>query len=64
MPVIKRHSRALSYLQFSLPSENTLIAVLLGSFLTLHMLAGAILEDPMRVGTTAVQEEPRASSYD
>jgi len=58
----KLHCRTPSYLQFLLPGENTLISVPLAAFLTLHILAGAILQSPMRAGTAPVQEGPGASS--
>jgi hypothetical protein len=64
MPVSKRPSLVSS--SFQLPSfgENTLIAILLAVFLTLHILADAILQDATPVGAAPMQEESRASSYD
>jgi hypothetical protein len=49
---------------FTLPGENTLIAILLAAFLILHVLAGAILQSATPIGAALTQEEARASLYD
>lgn len=43
---------------------NALIAIVLAAFLTLHILAGTILQRAAPDGAVSAPKEPRASLYD
>ena len=64
MSVTRRRSLAKSSFQIALPGENTLIAILLAAFLSLHILASVILQGAAPIGAAPMQEDAKVSSYD
>jgi hypothetical protein len=64
MPVDERASGAALSLTIHFPGENAVISIVLAVFLALHILAGAILQMAGPFAAAAMQDIPRASSYD
>ena len=65
MPVAREPSAAASSSQFSWPSENTVIKIVLVMFLMLHLLAGALLQGSAATGAaSSTGEEAKHSLHD
>lgn len=65
MSVTKERSVAPSSFQFSWPSENTVIKIVLVMFLMLHLLAGALLQGSAATGAaSSTGEEAKHSLHD
>jgi hypothetical protein len=62
MPVTRERSPARSSFQFDWP--GTVIAILLGIFFALHVLAGALLQDRTQAVATPAREATRTSLYE
>lgn len=64
MPVARERAPARSSFRFDMVGENAVMAILLGIFFALHVLAGALLQDRASTGAAPVQEAAKITLHD